>query len=37
MVCALIAVAAFADVIAPYGPAQIVAGGAAWKCPAGNI
>jgi peptide/nickel transport system permease protein len=33
MVCALIATAAFADLIAPYGPAQIVAGGGSLEMP----
>jgi peptide/nickel transport system permease protein len=33
MVCALIATAAFADFIAPYGPAQIVAGGGSLEMP----
>jgi peptide/nickel transport system permease protein len=33
MVCALIAIAAFADLIAPYGPAQIVAGGGSLEMP----
>ncbi|MGH8067141.1 MAG: ABC transporter permease [Candidatus Entotheonellia bacterium] len=33
MVCALIAIAALADVIAPYGPAQIVPGGGSLEPP----
>jgi peptide/nickel transport system permease protein len=33
MVCALIAVAACADVLAPYGPAQIVSGGGSLELP----
>jgi peptide/nickel transport system permease protein len=33
MVCALIFVAAFADVLAPYGPAQMVAGGGSLEPP----
>jgi peptide/nickel transport system permease protein len=33
MVCALIFVAAFADVLAPYGPAQIIAGGGSLEPP----
>jgi peptide/nickel transport system permease protein len=33
MVCALIAIAAFADLIAPYGPAQIVPGGGSLEMP----
>jgi peptide/nickel transport system permease protein len=33
MVCALIAIAALADVIAPYGPAQIVSGGGSLEMP----
>ena len=33
MVCALISIAALADVIAPYGPAQIVAGGGSLEMP----
>lgn len=33
MVCALIVVAALADVIAPYGPAEIVAGGGSLEPP----
>ncbi len=33
LVCALIFTAAFADVIAPYGPAQIVAGGGSLALP----
>ena len=33
MVCALVAVAALADVIAPYGPAQIISGGGSLEMP----
>ncbi len=33
MVCALIGIAAFADVLAPYGPSQIVSGGASLEMP----
>jgi peptide/nickel transport system permease protein len=33
MVCALIVIAAFADVLAPYGPSQIVSGGASLEMP----
>jgi peptide/nickel transport system permease protein len=33
MVCALISIAAFADVLAPYGPAQIVPGGGSLEPP----
>ena len=33
MVCTLIAMAALADIIAPYGPAQIVAGGGSLDMP----
>jgi peptide/nickel transport system permease protein len=33
MVCTLVAVAALADVIAPYGPAQIVSGGGSLEMP----
>ena len=36
MVCGLILLAVLADVIAPYGPAQIVSGAAAWTCPPGR-
>jgi peptide/nickel transport system permease protein len=33
MVCALIVMAAFADVLAPYGPSQIVSGGGSLEMP----
>jgi peptide/nickel transport system permease protein len=33
MVCALVLIAAFADAIAPYGPAQMVAGGSSLEPP----
>jgi ABC-type antimicrobial peptide transport system permease subunit len=37
MVCALLFIAAFAEAIAPYGPAQMVSGGGAWNRRAGSI
>ena len=35
MVCGLIFIAVCADLVAPYGPAQIVPGGGSLSCPPG--